>query len=161
MRLVLQRVRRASVVVGGEQVAAIGRGLVALVGVRRGDTDAAAKQLAKKAVELRVFDDAAGLMNRSLIEAGGELLAVSQFTLYADMRRGRRPSFVEAAPAAEAAPLFEAFCRAVEEAGVVCRRGVFGAEMLVELVNDGPVTIILDSQELARPRRQRNHVEEP
>lgn len=161
MRLVIQRVSRAGVTVAGEQVAAIGPGLVVLVGIRRGDTEQTARQLARKTVDLRIFDDAAGLMNRSLLETGGELLAVSQFTLYADARRGRRPSFADAAPAEEARPVFDAFCAAVEEAGAPCRRGVFGAQMLVELVNDGPVTIVLDSEELARPRRQRNHVGRP
>jgi D-tyrosyl-tRNA(Tyr) deacylase len=137
MRLVIQRVNRASVTVGEQQVSAIGQGMLVLVGIRRGDTEETARQLARKTVELRIFEDAAGLMNRSLLETGGELLAVSQFTLYADARRGRRPSFAKAAPAEAARPIFEAFCQAVEDAGVPCRRGAFGAEMLVELINDG------------------------
>lgn len=156
MRLVLQRVRRARVAVDGVPVAAIGPGLLVFVGVRQGDTPDAARRLARKTVELRIFDDERGLMNCSLLECGGELLAVSQFTLYGDARRGRRPSFSEAAPAEEALPLFEAYCEAVEEAGVPCARGRFGAAMVVELANDGPVTILLDSDELARPRRRRD-----
>lgn len=161
MRLVIQRVRRASVSVAGETIAAIGPGMLALVGVSRGDTEDLARAFARKAVELRIFDDAAGKMNRSLIDVSGEMLAVSQFTLYGDVRRGRRPSFTEAAPGAVAEPIFAAFCAAVEAAGVPCKQGLFGAEMLVELVNDGPVTIVMDSDDLARPRRRRDDVREP
>lgn len=156
MRLVLQRVRHASVAVDGLPVAAIGPGLLVFVGVRQGDTLDTARRLARKTLELRIFDDERGLMNRSLLECGGEVLAVSQFTLYGDARRGRRPSFSEAAPAEEARPLFETYCQAIEEAGVPCARGRFGAAMVVELANDGPVTLLLDSDVLARPRRRRD-----
>ena len=148
MRSVLQRVSRASVTVGGERVAAIGRGLLVLVGVARTDTEAEARKLARKAVELRIFPDAAGRFNLSLLEVGGEALVVSQFTLLADARRGRRPSFSEAAPPEVAEPLVEAFAQAMREAGVPTQTGRFGAMMDVNLVNDGPVTIVLDSETL-------------
>jgi D-aminoacyl-tRNA deacylase len=131
--------------VGGTEVGRIGPGLVALVGVGHEDTDAVAASLAGKVVELRIFRDDAGLTNRSLLDAGGELLAVSQFTLFADTRRGRRPSFIDAAPPERAERLVEHFARSVEARGPRVARGVFGAEMAVELVNDGPMTIWLDS----------------
>ncbi len=129
---------------------AIGRGLVVLVGVAPDDTEAIAASLADKSVDLRIFRDQAGLTNRSLMEVAGELLAVSQFTLFGDTRRGRRPSFLGAAPPDLGRDLYERFAAAVEARGVRVARGVFGAEMEVELVNDGPMTIWLDSAAEAR-----------
>ena len=140
MRAVVQRVRSASVSVRGERVAAIGPGLLVLLGVRRGDTPEAADRIARKVLALRVFDDDDGRMNLSLADVGGEVLCVSQFTLYGDVRRGNRPSYVEAAPPGEAEPLYE---RA--RAALGARGGRFGARMAVELVNDGPVTIVLEA----------------
>jgi D-aminoacyl-tRNA deacylase len=145
MRLLLQRVTRAEVRVDGRAVAAMGHGLLALVGVARSDTEAIARRLADRVVDLRIFRDERGLTNRSLIEVGGGLLAVSQFTLLADVRKGRRPSFAGAAPPELGEALYAVFARAVEARGVTVGRGVFGAEMEVELVNDGPMTIWLDS----------------
>jgi len=131
--------------VGGEVVGAIGPGLLILVGVSRTDDEAAAGWLARKCAELRIFDDEAGQLNRSLVESGGEALVVSQFTLYGDVRRGRRPSWSVAAPGPEAEPLVELFCRVLEQAGLRVARGRFGAHMEVELVGDGPVTLMVDS----------------
>lgn len=145
MRILLQRVTRAEVTVGGEVRGSIGSGLVALVGVGPDDTAEAARALADKSVDLRIFRDDDGRTNRSLIDVDGAVLVVSQFTLYGDTRKGRRPSFVYAAPPALAAELVEVFARAVEARGVEVGRGEFGAEMAVELVNDGPMTIWLDS----------------
>jgi D-tyrosyl-tRNA(Tyr) deacylase len=144
VRLLLQRVSRAEVRVGGRQVAAIGPGLVVLVGVGHGDTEAVAEALATKTAQLRIFRDEAGRTNRSLLDVGGEALAVSQFTLFADTSRGRRPSFLGAAAAEAGEALYERFCTALEAYGVRVARGVFGAEMEVELVNDGPMTVWLD-----------------
>ena len=140
MRALVQRVSEASVTVGGEEVARIGRGLVVLLGVRRGDTDAEADRLAAKLLALRVFEDGDGKMNLSVRDADGELLCVSQFTLYGDTRKGNRPSFVDAAPPEEAEPLYE---RVRDALGA--RGGVFGARMAVALVNDGPVTLLLEA----------------
>ena len=148
MKVLLQRVSRASVRVRGVAVASVGRGLVALVGVERGDADADADFLADKTAELRIFPDAESKMNRSLIEAGGEALVVSQFTLAASTRRGRRPSFDAAAPPAEAERLYRRFAERLAARGVRVGTGVFQAMMEVELVNDGPVTILLDSRKL-------------
>ena len=146
MRAVVQRVRHASVTVDGLTVAAIGPGMVVLCGVSPSDTDADRAWLARKIVSLRVFDDAAGMMNRSLRDVGGELLAVSQFTLYASTRKGARPSYSAAAPPEIAAPGFAAFVQALErELGKRVPTGVFGAPMEVTLSNDGPVTIWLDT----------------
>ena len=146
MRAVVQRVREAAVRVGAETVGAIGPGLLVLCGVSAGDGDADRDWLARKIVSLRIFDDAAGVMNRSLAEVGGELLAVSQFTLYASTRKGARPSYSAAAPPEVAAPKFAALVLALErELGRRVATGVFGAAMQVSLVNDGPVTIWLDS----------------
>lgn len=153
MRVVLQRVSAASVTVAGEKVAQIGRGLLLLVGVAQGDDEEEAKKLAKKTAELRIFSDSEGKFNLSLLDVGGQALVVSQFTLLADARRGRRPSFSQAAPPELAEPLVEGFASALREAGVPTQTGRFGARMAVELVNDGPVTIVLDSEELERPRR--------
>lgn len=154
MKVVIQRVRRAAVTVDGETVASVGRGLLALVGVAEDDGQEEALRLARKCAELRIFADAEGKFNLSLLDVGGEALVVSQFTLLADVRRGRRPSFVAAAAPESAEPLVEAFTQAMREAGVPTQTGRFGAKMSVELVNDGPVTIVLDSAELERPRRQ-------
>lgn len=153
MIAVVQRVASASVQVDGELVSAIGPGLLVLVGVNAADTEDTARKLALRVAGLRLFEDAAGKMNLALADAGGAVLAVSQFTLYGDVRRGRRPSFAAAAPPAVAEPLFEAFCRTIEGEGLRCARGRFGAHMQVRLLNDGPVTIIVDSDALAAPRR--------
>ncbi len=153
MRAVVQRVSRASVSVGGEKVASIGRGLLVLVGAAQGDGEEEARRLAQKSAELRIFSDAEGKFNLSLLDVGGEALVVSQFTLLADTCRGRRPSFVGAAAPEQAEGLVEAFARALRDAGVPVQTGRFGAKMAVELVNDGPVTIVLDSAEFERPRR--------
>ncbi len=148
MRAVLQRVGQAAVRVEGETVASIGRGLLVLLGIARGDGPAEVQRLARKTAELRIFPDEAGRFNLSLLDVRGEALVVSQFTLLADARRGRRPSFTEAAPPEEAAPLVEAFAQTLRELGIPTQTGRFGAYMQVELVNDGPVTIVLDSREL-------------
>jgi D-tyrosyl-tRNA(Tyr) deacylase len=145
LRAVVQRVREARVTVAGEQVAEMGEGLLALVGVARGDGPQDAAALAEKLAHLRVFEDAEGRMNRSLLETGGTLGVVSQFTLLGDLRRGRRPSFVEAAPPDQAEPLVEAVVRAARAAGVPVVTGRFRARMEVALVNAGPVTVMLDT----------------
>ena len=148
MRLLLQRAARAEVTVDGRVVGRIGPGLVCLVGIGHGDDEASVEALAGKSVDLRIFRDAEGKTNRSLIDVGGEMLAISQFTLYADTRKGRRPSFLDAAPPDVGERLYERFCATVEARGVKVARGIFGAEMEVELVNDGPMTIWLDSAAL-------------
>lgn len=146
MRALVQRVREASVRVSERTVASIGPGLLVLCGIHPADTGAERDWLARKIVGLRIFDDDAGVMNRSLVETGGDLLAVSQFTLYASTRKGARPSYGAAAPPEVAAPAFEAFVRSVEHVlGKRVHTGVFGAHMQVSLVNDGPVTIWLDT----------------
>jgi D-tyrosyl-tRNA(Tyr) deacylase len=145
VRIVLQRVARASVVVDGEPVSEIGLGELLLVGVGHGDGHDDVERLAEKIVNLRIFRDAGGKTNLSLADVGGQALVVSQFTLYADTRKGRRPSFVDAADPDEAAALVEAFALALEARGVTVGRGVFGAEMAVDLVNDGPFTLTLES----------------
>lgn len=155
MRAVVQRVRGAAVRVGEQEVARIGPGVCVLVGVGEGDGPAEAAELASKVAQLRIFPDEAGQMNRSLLDIRGEALVVSQFTLYADCRRGRRPSFSHAARPEVAQPLVEAFAESLAQSGVPVQQGQFGAMMLVEIHNDGPVTILLDSEELRRPRRQR------
>jgi D-tyrosyl-tRNA(Tyr) deacylase len=141
------------VTVGEERVADIGRGLVVLLGVAAGDSAEDAAKLARKTADLRIFADAAGRFDLSLLEVSGQALVVSQFTLLADTRKGRRPSFSQAARPEEAEPLVDAFCAALRAAGVEVQTGSFGARMLVEIHNDGPVTIVLDSRELERPRR--------
>jgi D-tyrosyl-tRNA(Tyr) deacylase len=146
MRLLLQRVTHAKVRVGGRPVGAIGPGLAVFVGVGPLDDEAACRQMAEKVVGLRIFRDEKGLTNLSLGDTGGGVLAVSQFTLYADTSRGRRPSFIRAAPAAHAETLYDSFCLELERRGIRVARGVFGAEMRVELENDGPMTIWLDSE---------------
>jgi len=146
MRLLLQRVTQASVSVDGKVVGQIGPGLVVLVGVGGGDTPMVAETMARKCVELRIFRDEAGLTNRSLLDVGGQVLAISQFTLLADTSRGRRPSFIRAAPPEVGNELYQRFADAVAGLGVKVERGIFGAEMQVELINDGPMTIWLDSE---------------
>ena len=140
MRALVQRVSEASVTVDGEEVARIGRGLLVLLGIRRGDGEASADRIASKLLALRVFEDEDGKMHLSVRDLGGELLVVSQFTLYGDVRRGNRPSFVDAAPPEEAEPLYERVRAATGAEG-----GVFGARMAVALVNDGPVTLLLEA----------------
>lgn len=144
MRIVLQRVKEAYVRVGGAEVARIGKGFLLLVGIGRGDTEEALSFWARKIPDLRLFPDAEGKLNLSLREVGGEILCVSQFTLYGDCRRGRRPSFSSAAPGPEAERLFARFVELLSAAGVPVKTGVFGAKMEVGLVNDGPVTLILE-----------------
>jgi D-aminoacyl-tRNA deacylase len=145
VRAVLQRVSRARVVVDGKVVGEIGAGLLVLLGVGKEDTPAAAAHLAEKTAQLRIFNDAQGKMNLSLLETGGAALVVSQFTLYGDVSKGRRPAFGGAAPPAEAKALYEEYVRSLRDTGVRVETGVFQAHMEVELVNDGPVTILLDS----------------
>ena len=148
MRAVLQRVSRARVVVDGRATGEIEAGLVVLVAVGRGDSPATAASMAEKIVNLRIFNDEQGKMNRSLLDTGGAVLAVSQFTLYGDARGQRRPSFMQAAPPNQGKALYEEFVRALEALGVRVATGVFQAHMSVELTNDGPVTILLDSDKL-------------
>ena len=144
MRAVVQRVTRAAVRVDGETVGEIGRGLLVLVGAAAGDGPADAAALAEKLAGLRIFPDDEGLMNRSVVEAGGAVLVVSQFTLYGDVRRGRRPSFTAAAPPEAAEPLVDLVVDGLRRAGVPCATGRFRAHMEVELLNDGPVTLVLE-----------------
>lgn len=146
VRAVVQRVSNASVSVGDETVGAIGPGLLILLGVREGDTPEDAEYLAEKSVHLRVFGDDQGRMNLSLLETGGDVLVISQFTLLGDARRGRRPSYAEAAPPELAESLYLQYCRQVEARGVTVATGRFGAMMSVSLINEGPVTLLLDSE---------------
>jgi D-tyrosyl-tRNA(Tyr) deacylase len=145
MRLLLQRVTRASVTVEGEVIGRIGPGLMVLVGVGHDDDEARAEALAGRVADLRIFRDTEGKTNLSLIDVGGSALVISQFTLYGDTRKGRRPSFLDAAPPALGEALYERFADALAARGVPVERGIFGAEMEVELINDGPMTIWLDS----------------
>ncbi|MFL5272283.1 MAG: D-aminoacyl-tRNA deacylase [Anaeromyxobacteraceae bacterium] len=145
MRMVVQRVLRASVRVAGEVRGSIDRGLLVFLGVANGDGEDAARFLADKLGALRIFEDDAGKMNRSVADVGGGVLVVSQFTLLGDVRKGNRPSFSDAAPPEAANALYERFCALLREKGLTVATGVFRAEMAVELVNDGPVTILLDS----------------
>jgi D-tyrosyl-tRNA(Tyr) deacylase len=144
MRVLIQRVARASVTVDGSVVGTVGRGFLALVGVTHNDTRADAERLAARTFKLRVFEDDAGLMNLGLADVRGEVLAVSQFTLYADTRKGNRPSFTEAAPAGLGEELYGTYVAALRDAGVPVATGEFGARMEVALVNDGPVTVLLE-----------------
>lgn len=147
MRLVIQRVAHAAVTVDGQCTGAVGRGLMVLVGVEHDDTADDVKWLAAKTVAMRIFDDEKGVMNLSVNDIGGEILAVSQFTLTASTRKGNRPSYIRAAGHDIAIPLYEMYCAEVERlTGKQTQRGRFGAHMLVDLVNDGPVTIIIDSK---------------
>lgn len=152
MRAVVQRVSRASVEVDGAVVGSVGRGILILLAVGHEDTAATAEKLATKIAALRIFEDDQGKMNRSLVEIGGAVLCISQFTLLADVRRGNRPSFSAAAPPAHASSLYDSFCAQLRKTGLACETGVFGADMQVSLVNDGPVTLVIDSGDLERPR---------
>lgn len=149
MRAVIQRVSRAEVRVEGEVVGAIGAGLLVLLGIGQGDTAEEARRLVDKIAHLRIFSDSAGKFNLAALDVKAGILVVSQFTLFADTRRGRRPGFTSAAPPDVAAPLVERFMEAVQAMGLVVAGGKFGAQMEVELVNDGPVTIWLDSQDFS------------
>lgn len=153
MRALIQRVCGASVSVDGEVIGRIAAGLVVFVGVARGDSQAQTDYIVGKTVNLRIFPDSDGRFDRSALDAGAELLAISQFTLYADTRRGRRPGFTQAAPPDEAAVTFENVLAALRETGLKVETGRFQAHMMVEIHNDGPVTIMLDSNDLDRPRR--------
>lgn len=144
MRVVLQRVRSAQVTIADQVVGAIDTGVLVLLGVRTSDSSAQAEWLAEKLVHLRIFADADGKMNRSVLEAGGSVLVVSQFTLYGECAKGRRPSFIDAARPELAVPLYEQFVAALRSFGVLVQTGQFGADMQVSLVNDGPVTLVLD-----------------
>ena len=145
MRAVVQRVSEASVVVDGKTVGQIGPGLVVLLGVAEGDTSADLKYIVEKTVHLRIFEDTEGKMNRSVVDVGGQILAISQFTLLGDCRKGRRPSFIAAAKPEQANALYEEYVHLVRELGVPVETGIFRADMKVHLVNDGPVTIVIDS----------------
>jgi D-tyrosyl-tRNA(Tyr) deacylase len=153
MRAVLQRVSRAAVMVNGQSLGAIGPGLVVLVGVGTDDAEADAAYICEKVLHLRLFPDGERSMERSALEAGADLLVISQFTLYASTRRGRRPAFTEAAPPADAAPRFDDVLTRLRASGLRVETGLFGAMMAVDLVNDGPVTIVLDSADRLTPRR--------
>ena len=150
----IQKVSRAQVTVGGELAGKIGKGFLVLLGVAEGDTEADAKLLADKTAGLRIFEDDEGKMNLSLSDVGGAMLVVSQFTLLGDCRKGRRPSFTAAAPPEIAEALYEVFVKMVTDRGIETATGRFRQHMEVELVNDGPVTLLLDSQRLAAPRRK-------
>lgn len=145
MRLVLQRVKSGRVLVAGHALAEIGKGLVILLGIAPGDGEKQARILCEKVANLRIFDDELGKMNRSLLDVDGQAMVVSQFTLYADTRKGRRPSFTDAALAEVAQPLVERFAEILRELGIPTQTGEFGAHMLVEIANDGPVTIWLEA----------------
>jgi D-tyrosyl-tRNA(Tyr) deacylase len=147
MRIVIQRVSRASVTIGGNVKSAIGKGFLILLGVEESDTEEDVEWLVKKVIGLRVFDDENGVMNLSIGQVGGDMLVVSQFTLYASYKKGNRPSWLRAAKHEISVPLYELFCRRLkEETGKEIGTGEFGAEMAVELVNDGPVTICMDTK---------------
>ena len=145
MRAVVQRVKRASVTIDGTKTAEIGVGFLILLGVHETDTEADAEYLAKKCCGLRVFEDDNGKMNRSVQDVGGTFLVVSNFTLYGDCKKGNRPSFTSAARPETAVPLYEHFISCVRQSGIACQTGMFGADMQVELLNDGPVTLIVES----------------
>ncbi len=146
MRLVVQRVLESSVRIDGKVVGEIGPGFMVLCGVEEGDTEADVKYCVDKTVNLRIFEDDAGKMNRSILDAGGAILAISQFTLHGDVRHGRRPSFIKAARPELAVPMYEAYCAGLRAAGVHVETGIFQADMKVSLVNDGPVTLLIDSR---------------
>lgn len=153
MRALVQRVTSASVTVAGVPCGAIDRGMLIFLGVAPSDTPEICDAMARKVAALRIFDDEQGRMNQSLADVHGAILCVSQFTLYGDLRRGNRPSFTGAAAGDVAASLYNRFCEQLRHRGVRCEEGQFGADMQVALVNDGPVTLWLDSDELQRPRR--------
>jgi len=144
MRAVIQRVKSGKVSIAGQTIAEIGGGLVILLGIGQGDTGEQARLLADKIASLRIFEDQAGKFNRSILDVGGAAIVVSQFTLYADTRKGRRPSFTDAALPEVASPLVDTFTEALRSLGIPTSHGVFGAHMLVQLENDGPVTILLE-----------------
>ena len=146
MRAVVQRVSRGAVSIDGEQKGEIGLGLVILLGVKNGDTEADAKYLAEKCANLRIFADEQGKFNKSALDVNGEMLVISQFTLYGDTRKGRRPSFIEAAPPEISQPLYEKFVQYLRNTGLKVETGEFGAMMMVEIFNDGPVTLIVESK---------------
>ena len=148
MRLVIQRVLESSVAIDGNVVGKIGRGYMVLCGVEDGDTDADLQYCIKKTVGLRVFEDENGKMNRSIQEVGGEILAISQFTLHGDMRRGNRPSLITAARPELAVLMYDAYCKGLRDAGLHVETGIFQADMKVSLINDGPVTILIDSRRI-------------
>lgn len=148
MRLVIQRVLESSVCVDGNVVGSIGPGLMVLCGVEDGDTAEDVRYCIDKTVNLRIFEDEAGKMNRSILDAGGEILAISQFTLHGDVRHGRRPSFIRAARPETAVPLYDAYCNGLREAGVHVETGIFQTDMKVSLINDGPVTLLVDSRKV-------------
>ena len=146
MRALIQRVRSASVSIDDEIIGKIGRGLVILLGIRTGDTKEAAQFLSEKCVNLRIFSDSAGKFNLSALDVGAEILVVSQFTLYGDCRKGRRPNFMEAAPPSESSPLYDHFLTSIQNFRLRIVSGKFGADMLVDIKNEGPVTIFVDSK---------------
>ena len=148
MRLVSQRVLESSVCVDGNVVGSIGPGFMVLCGVEDGDTAEDVRYCIDKTVNLRIFEDEAGKMNRSILDAGGEILAISQFTLHGDVRHGRRPSFIRAARPESAVPLYDAYCNGLREAGVHVETGIFQTDMKVSLINDGPVTLLVDSRKV-------------
>lgn len=148
MRGVLQRVKSASVTVDGRKISQIGPGILLLLGITDTDTEKDVAYVCEKTINMRIFPDEEGKLNKSVREAGGSVLLVSQFTLYGDARKGRRPSFIRAAGAPVSRPLYESACRYFEEQGVSLATGEFGADMQVELINDGPVTILLDSERM-------------
>ena len=146
MRCVIQRVAQASVSVAGEQIGAIQQGFMVLIGVSIDDTDHDVHYMAEKVPNLRIFEDENDKMNRSILDAGGEILAISQFTLHGDVRHGRRPSFIRAARPEVAVPMYDAYCQGLREAGIHVETGIFQTDMKVSLVNDGPVTLLIDSR---------------
>lgn len=148
MKVVIQRVRHASCTIDSQITGSIEQGFCVLVGFTQSDTEAVVDKVVKKIVSLRVFSDEEGKMNRSLLDIGGKILSISQFTLYADCKKGNRPGFTRAARPEQAIPLYEYFNQAIASAGIPVETGVFGADMQIELCNDGPVTIVLDSEEL-------------
>ena len=148
MRLVIQRVLESSVCVDGNVVGSIGPGFMVLCGVEDGDTAEDVRYCIDKTVNLRIFEDDAGKMNRSILDVGGAVLAVSQFTLHGDARHGRRPSFIKAARPELAVPMYDAYCQGLRDAGIHVETGVFQADMKVSLINDGPVTMLIDSRRL-------------
>ena len=148
MRLVVQKVSQSSVKIEGEIVGAIDKGYMVLVGITNGDDELLVEKMVDKLVNLRIFEDANDKLNLSLLDVGGSVLSISQFTLYANCKKGRRPSFIDAAKPDISSPLYDFFNKKLEEKGINVERGVFGAMMEVSLINDGPVTIILDSNEL-------------
>lgn len=148
MKVVIQRVRHASCTIDSQITGSIDQGFCVLVGFTQSDTEAVVDKVVKKIVSLRVFSDEEGKMNRSLLDMGGKILSISQFTLYADCKKGNRPGFTRAARPQQAIPLYEYFNQAIASAGIPVETGVFGADMQIELCNDGPVTIVLDSEEL-------------